>query len=445
MSKNVNRRSFVKGAATVGTGFWVSGIAPKTWAQSKSPNEKVNIAGVGVGGRGAGDVGSVSRENIVALCDVDWGRAGDTFNRFDKAKKFKDYRVMLDKMEKEIDAVVVATPDHMHAPVSLNAMRRGLHCYTEKPLTWSLEEAKLMAKVAKEKKLITQMGNQGSANSGFRQGVEMLQAGVLGEVRELIVWTNRPVWPQAVPTPPAETPPDNLAWDLWLGCAEKRPYSSKYLPFAWRGWYDFGTGALGDMACHTVNLAYRGLKLTEPTKIESESTKLFDESYPAGAKITTYYPEREGLPPLKMTWYEGQMRPPADVMPKELLPANGKIPGSGLLAVGSKGYMFSPDDYGAKQDWHPGELAEVSVPRTLPRSRGHHYEWIARIKDSSQPMPYSNFEIAGPFTASMLLGNLSVRLGKTIMWDAEKVKATNAPEAEPLIRRKYRNGFGIEA
>jgi len=378
----------------------------------------------------------VASENIVALCDVDLNRSKGARERYPDVPFYTDYRELLDEMEGKVDAVTVSTPDHMHAPIALNAMERGIHCYCEKPLTWSVWEAREMARVAKEKGLATQMGNQGTARDGFRRGVEFLQLGGLGEVSEVHVWTNRPVWPQALATPSGSPEvPATLHWDEWLGVAPERDYHPAYLPFKWRGWYDFGAGALGDMACHTVNLAYMGLDLGAPTHVSAESTELFKDSFPAGSRITFDFPARGKRAAVKLFWYDGTTRPAADIL------GGRPIPGSGCLIIGSRGKMFSRDDYGAKQSLEmtlsTGLIeAMARIEPSLPSSPGHHKEWLAACRGEGQAL--SNFAHAGPFTEAILLGNLAVRLGKPIEWDAVNLKAKGLPEADPLIRRKYR-------
>lgn len=400
--------------------------------------EKLNVASIGVGGRGGGNTQGISGENLVAICDVDLQRAAGARNKFPHARFFTDYRELLDEFGDRLDALAVSTPDHMHAPIAIAAMERGIHCYCEKPLTWSIEEAREMARLAREKSLVTQMGNQGTSAGGFRAGVEALRAGVIGPVREVHVWTNRPVWPQAVETPVEEVPvPNHLSWDLWLGCAAEREYHPSYLPFKWRGWYDFGTGALGDMACHTVNLPYMGLELGAPTSAVAETTELFADSYPAGAKVVFEFPERGEKPAVTLNWYEGKVRPSAELMPGR------DLPGSGCLIIGEAGRMFSADDYGSRQEIVLDDGSEPVTPEhSLPRSPGHHAEWIAAIRGEG-PAPMSNFLHAGPFTEAVLVGDLAMRIGGRIEWDATEMRAKDRPEAGALIRRGYRDGFGI--
>ncbi|MEW6074042.1 MAG: Gfo/Idh/MocA family oxidoreductase [Planctomycetota bacterium] len=440
MARRIDRRNFLVGAGAAGAGLWMAGGAPRAARRAvrqEAAAEKLSIAGVGVGGRGWANMQAVGGENVIALCDVDRQMAASAIERFPDARFFFDYRELLEAMGDQLDAIVVSTPDHMHAPVAAAAMKRGLHVYCEKPLTWSIEEARVLATLAREKGLVTQMGNNGTAADGFRAGVEVLQAGVLGAVSEVHVWTNRPIWPQAIPTP-AETPPvpDSLHWYLWLGGAPDRPYHPAYHPFAWRGWYDFGTGALGDMACHTMNLPVLGLRLDAPTRVEAKSTPLFDDSYPAGCRITYDFPARGDRGPLTFTWYDGSMSPPPGIL------GDREVPGSGCLVVGERGSLFSPDDNGMAHELlaKPGEVL-TPPPPSLPRSPGHHAEWLAACRGEGQTL--SHFGHAGPFTETVLLGNLALRVGKPIVWDSAALRATSSPEADALIRRAYRRGFSI--
>jgi len=432
MTRSIDRRTFLQSSAAAGAAAWMGG-SPRAAAR----REKLAIAAFGAGGRGGANVGQMAGENVVALCDVDDQRAAGAIGKFPDARYFNDYRELLAVMGDQLDAVIVSTPDHMHAPIAMAAMKRGLHVYCEKPLTWSIEEARLLAIVAEKQGLVTQMGNNGTAAAGFRAGVEALRAGVLGTVSEVHVWTNRPVWPQAIPTP-TETPPvpKHIDWYLWLGGAPDRPYHPSYLPFNWRGWYDFGCGALGDMACHTMNLPFQGLELDAPTRVVAESTELFDDSFPAGSRITYDFPARGDRAALKLIWHDGSMAPPEGVL------GDRKPSGSGCLIVGERGSMYSPDDYGRKQELIPNEGEKLGYPEPwLPRSPGHHAEWLAACRGEGEAM--SSFRHAGPFTETVLLGVVALRAGKPILWDPVRMKAKGCPEADPFIRRDYRPGFSI--
>ena len=437
----MKRRAFLKITSSVLVSFQVvpryvlgQGLTP--------PSEKLNIAGIGIGGQGGGVLNDMKSENIVALCDVDWTKAAGTFRNFPKAERFKDYRVMLEK-RKDIEAVVVATPDHMHAPISLAALRAGKHVYVEKPMAHSIEEARLMTQVARETGLVTQMGNNGHAGEGLRLTREWIQAGVIGPVREVHGWTDRPGkwWKQPATRPQEQLPvPADLDWDLWLGAAAERPYSKVYHPFAWRGWFDFGTGALGDMAVHNLDPAFYALDLGAPSAAESQSSPLGSESYPAWQIITFEFPARAARPAVKMVWYDGGKLPakPADLADEADLGDNG------ILFLGEKGTMLCGGWSGAPRLF-PAKRREdfQAPPKTIPRSIGHRPEWIQACKDKKPEDAKAGFAYSGPFTEALLVGNLATRLQRRIDWDAGRMQARNAPEAEGLIRQRSRPGFGI--
>lgn len=441
----MKRRDFLRSAALSGAGLLILKDSRSVW--SYQANEKLNIAFVGAGGQGGGLIRAFSGlgHNVVALCDVDEQRAADSFRRFPNAKKYHDFRRMLDEMHKEIDAVVVATPDHTHAVASVAAMRLGKHVYCEKPLTWSIYEARVMREVAAKYKVATQMGNQGTASGGLRQGVEVIQSGAIGDIREVHVWSNRPIWPQGMDRPKDEPPvPPHLKWDLWVGPAPYRPYHPSYLPFVWRGWCDFGTGALGDMGCHTMNLPVMALKLHEVIRdgktivVEAETSGCNGESYPNWSIVRYEFPARGKLPPVKLTWYDGGKKPSPDLLMGQ------EMPGSGCIMIGEKGILFAPGDSGDSWRLLPADKFKDYRPPepTLPRSPGHHREWIEACKGG--PAAMSNFvDYASYLTEIVLLGNLAIRLGKRIEYDAKRMKAKGCPEADPLIRREYREGWTL--
>ena len=427
-------------------------------------NDRVNVACIGVGGKGDSDSSDAAGcgGNIVALCDVDTNTLDHKSKQFPKAKRFQDYRKLLDEMGKDIDAVTVSTPDHHHGLAALRAMNLGKHCFCQKPLVQTVYEARQMRKVAAEKKLATQMGNQGSAENGLRRAVEVIQAGVIGKPVELHVWTNRPIWPQGLDRPEGEDPvPANLNWDCWLGPAADRPFKKDvYHTFKWRGWYDFGTGALGDMACHTVNMPFRALKLGYPKVVECElASRLYPETFPKTSRIRFEFPEREGLPPLKFWWYDGNpneafkpIRPPTEAV-KEIITSMGKLPEAGALVIGEKGKLFSPDDYGAQffvamkgqDEMQQGNnnAACKAVPQSIPRSPGHMQEWFRMMKEGTPA--YSNFDIAAYLTEIILLGCVALRLGEGVRmdWDGPNMKSTNLPDAERFVRRQNRAGWEL--
>ncbi|MBU6398726.1 MAG: Gfo/Idh/MocA family oxidoreductase [Verrucomicrobia bacterium] len=426
-------------------------------------NDKINLACVGVMGKGDSDTRGMARigGNLVGLCDVDQGHLDRKAQQFPQAKLYRDYRKMLEELDQSIDAVTVSTPDHCHAVVTATALRMGKHVFCQKPLTQTVYEARLVRQLAAEKKLATQMGNQGSAGSGLRRAVEVVQAGVIGSVSELHVWSNRPIWPQGLNRPEGEDPvPPALDWNQWIGPAPMRPYKAGvYHPFKWRGWCNFGTGALGDMACHTVNMPFRALKLGYPNVVEcEEASQTFPETYPKTSRIRFEFPEREGLAPLKFWWYDGnpgdkQVHPlrPNPELTKEIVEMQGKLPGSGCLLVGDKGKLFSPDDYGSQffvllkgeNEFTSGNnhAAAKAVPQTIPRSPGHNEEWFRMIRDGTPA--YSNFAIAAYLTEIILLGCIALRVGvgKRMDWDGPSMKSPNLPEAEQFVRRHNREGF----
>jgi len=456
-----NRREFLQtsSVAVAGVGYWVA--AQDAWAESKSPNEKINFASIGGGGKGSSDcrdAGTIG--NMIAICDVDDKRAADSFKAFPKAKRYKDYREMLEKEEKNIDAVTVSTPDHSHAPASVMAMRMGKHCFCQKPLTHTVYEARLMKKIAAEKGLATQMGNQGTSHHGLREAVEVIQSGGIGKVREAHIWTNRPVWPQATEailkhkgvhaalhgangssgTPSA---PPHMAWDLWLGPAPYRPYDPIYAPFSWRGWWDFGTGALGDMACHTANMAFMALNLGYPTSFQAVSAETNSETYQAWSTITFEFPARGDMPPVKFVWYDGTKRGQRNLPSKEIT-GDLKISSSGSLLIGDKGMLYSPNDYGSAYKLLPEEKFEgyEKPAPSLSRSPGHFKEFAIACKGGPKAM--SNFDYAAALTETVLLGNLAVRAGgKKVMWDGPNMKATNWEEGAQLVKTDYRNGWKL--
>jgi predicted dehydrogenase len=426
------RREFLKTAALTGLGIWVADSAR---GQDKSPNERVNFACIGVKGKGESDTADAARlGNVVAICDVDENRLNEAAQLYPNARKYTDYRKMLDEMGKQIDAVTVSTPDHHHVHAAAAAMHLGKHCFCQKPLTHSIYEARYLGDLARKKKVATQMGNQGTANSDMRHSAALVRAGALGTVTEVHIWTNRPIWPQGGPRPAPATVPSTLHWDIWLGPAPERPYAEGYHPFAWRGWWDFGTGALGDMACHTVNLPYMALDLRNPTSVEAKTSGTNKDSYPNWSVIRFEFPATATRPALTMTWYDGGKTPPQDLLP------DAKFQDSGSLIIGEKGKLYTPGDYGDGGKMIDGvDAGNV----TYPESPGHFEEFVAAIK-TGKPAT-SNFpDYSGPLTETILLGNLAVWAeGKKIAWDAKEMKATNAPEVSEIIRPKYRKGYAL--
>jgi hypothetical protein len=462
------RRRFLYYSAFAAAGAAAFPAIGKPRPRIPGSGEKLRIGCVGAGGKGKSDIRDCSSEEIVAICDADEHQAEEARKAHPNAKFYQDWREMLEKEEKNIDAVTVSIPDHSHALVASAAIKMGKHVYCQKPLTQTVYEARYLRKLAKDYKVVTQMGNQGSSEDGLRRAVEVVQAGVIGPVKQIHVWTNRPIWPQGITRPPGEDPvPANFKWDMWLGPAPERPFKQDvYHPFKWRGWFDFGTGALGDMACHTANMPFRAAKLGYPRLIELvDHSELNPDTYPKTAKIRFVFPPREGLPETEFFWYDGNpkddsvkpLRPPEDLT-KSIRDMNDKVPDSGCLLIGEKGQLFSPDDYGARFFVKLNDEKELtngmdhealkSVPITLPRNHlakdndtRQHLEWIAACKGG--PTPYSQFEIAAYLTEIILLGCVALRVGKALEWDGPKMRATNAPEAAHFVKREYRKGFRL--
>ncbi len=459
MSHRTNRRQFLQTSAAASIGFWVAGGVRAQ--ESKSPNERIAMASIGLYNKGDSDSKDAGNNgDMVAICDVDENYLNRGRRTFPKAKAFTDFRQMLDEMGKSIDAVTVSTPDHTHAAAALMAMRMGKHCYCQKPLTHSIYEARLMAEVARQQKVATQMGNQGTAESTLRRAAAAIKSGVLGPVKEVHVWTNRPVWPQGIPRPePAECgPPGFLNWDLWLGPAAPRPYAKGYHPFNWRGWWDFGTGALGDMACHTVNMPFMALNLRDPEAVQAVTSGHNQDSYPNQSTIAFDFPARDERPALKLYWYDGGNRPNAPVyeemkelFKEEIEQTRQRNPDddyleSGCIVVGEKSTLFSPGDYAQKKQKLSGGEPLPEVEFTA--SPGHFEEWIRAIKGGEPAV--SNFpDYAGALTETILLGNLAVWVatdgeGPKVEWDAKNLCCRNIQGLEPIIKPTYRPGYTLD-
>jgi predicted dehydrogenase len=434
----LSRRGFISGAAAAFT------IVPRHvlgGAGNTAPSEKLNIAGIGVGGRGAGDIGEVSSENIVALCDVDWRNAAGTFKKYPKAGQYRDFRKMLDKEDKNIDAVVVATPDHTHAVATMMAIKMGKHVYCEKPLAHDIFEVRKVTEAAREAKVATQLGNQGQASEGTRLVCEFIWDDAIGPVREVHSWCNRPISPRGIDRPKDTPPvPEGLSWDLWLGTAQERPYHPCYLPFSWRGWWDFGTGVLGDIGCHQFAPIFRALKLECPTSVEACSSGVNSETAPLASIVRYEFPARGDMPPVKLTWYDGGLMPPR---PAELEDGRRYGGADSNLYVGDKGKML-----GHRLIPEARMKEYKKPPTTLPRSPGHHKEWLLACKGG--PPAGSNFELSGPMAEVVLLGNIAVRMGQQLYekglklyYDGPNMRITNMPEANKYIRREYRKGWTL--
>jgi predicted dehydrogenase len=465
MKRQSNRRDFLKQSTAATAGFWVATRAAKA---SNSPNEKFNAACIGCGGMGEGDTSDTANHgaNIVALCDVDDAKASPSYNKFPGAKRFHDFREMFDKMHKEIDIVTVSTPDHTHAVASMMAIKYGKHTFTQKPLTHDAYEARALTEAAARYGVCTQMGNQGTSENGLREAVEVVQSGGIGPVREVHVWTNRPVWPQGIDAilkvqavssalhgeVKRPSVPSTLQWDLWLGTSPKRPYDPIYMPFNWRGWLDWGTGALGDMACHTANMAFMACNLGYPTSLEAEVSEYNPETFPMWSVVRYEFPERANprggtMPPLKWTWYDGGKNKPAWVGKKLKELAHGHdIPGSGSLIIGDKGTLFSPNDYGAQYVLLPEADFGGYKPPTpwIPRANGDHKgEWFRAIRENKPEIAMSNYAYSGALTETVVLGCVALRARKRIDWDGPNMKITNDADANQFLKREYRKGWTL--
>ncbi len=462
-----SRRKFIKNAGMVAAGFTIvpRSVLGKGYVP---PSDKVNVAGVGIGGRGGGVVEALKSQNIVALCDVDDVRAASMYSKYPKAARYRDFRKMLEQ-SKDIDAVVVATPDHTHAVIALAAMQLGKHVYVEKPLTHNIYEARLLTKAARQYKVVTQMGNQGSSMDGTRETQEILDAGFIGDVTRFHVWTNRPVWPQGVPTPAGKLEiPKELDWDLWLGPAKYRDYNKGYHPFSWRGWWDFGTGSLGDMGCHFLDTPFLALKLGYPVGAEASAAEVWSgtdpmDSCPPASIVHVYFPTRGEMPPVEMVWYDGGLKP---ARPEELGPNEpfGTWDG-GVLFEGTKGKLLC-EIFGGNPQLLPTKLNKhfKKPDPVLPRIKeSHQMSWIKGITDGTPTA--SNFDFAGPFTEAVLMGNLAVRChvlrtlkpdkkhgdwdpydfpGRVRLdWDGENMRVTNLELANNFVTREYRKGWEI--
>jgi predicted dehydrogenase len=427
MTHRITRRQFTRqslAAAGLSFGVWSSRSA----VASRAAGEKLGIAYVGTSGQAGFSIDNLRGENTVALCDIDDRYLDSAATQFPQAKKYNDFRKMLE--QKDIDAVVVCTPDHIHAPATLAALRLGKHVYCEKPLTHTVEEARLVAETAAKHKVATQMGTQIHAGDNYRRVVEIIQSGAIGKVAEIHTWAGRE-WGGG--ERPKDTPeaPKLLHWELWLGPAPVRPYHPTYLPRNWRKWWDFGGGNLNDMACHHMDLPFWAVGLRHPTTIEAEGPPLHPETCPLGLTVRYEHAARGDQPAVKLTWYDGTQ------IPREI--HGVRTGGGGNLFVGDKGMMYA--DYGGYRLYPEKEFADYNRPKeTIPRSIGHHAEWVKAAKEGTPTT--CNFDYAGALTEAVLLGTVSYRCGKKLTWDPKKLSA-GVPEAEPFLRKKYRAGWGI--
>lgn len=448
--KNISRRNFLKTGAIAAAGLTIvpGSVLGKSFGHTV-PSDKLNIAGIGVGGMGRRNLANMNTENIVALCDVDWGYADKTFKDYPQAKRFKDWRVMFDEMGKSIDAIMVATPDHTHAGVTAHAITLGKHCYTQKPLTHSVYESRLLTKLAKKYKVATQMGNQGNSFDWCRQIAEWIQAGIIGDVYEVHCWTDRPIWPQGLMQPKdAPKCPKTLDWDLFIGPAQKRPYNPVYTPWNWRGWWDFGTGALGDMACHILHPVFKALQLGYPTKVQGSSTALLTDCAPQAQMVTYVFPARGKkdkvkLPEVTVTWYDGGLTPPR---PEGLEPGKSlNDQGGGAIFYGTKDTLVC-GCYGVNPYLLSGREPKVPA-RARKVELSHGKDWVRACKENKEnrTLTNSDFSEAGPFNEMVVMGVLGVRLqglNKTLEWDGANMRFTNIGPDE-TIRIMIEDGFSV--
>jgi predicted dehydrogenase len=466
--KIASRRNFLKNVSIAGAGFF---IVPRhvLGRGFVAPSDKLNIAGIGVGGKGQSDLAGFAvspKANVAFLCDVDDRQATRSVQKFPQAKRYKDFREMLDKEHKQIDAVSVSTPDNTHAVAAVAAMQLGKHVYVQKPLTHDIYEARMLTEAAKRYKVVTQMGNQGASGDGVRQMQEWYNAGLIGDATALYIWTNRPVWPQGMGYPKGqEEVPKELDWNLWLGPAQMQDYHSGFVPFSWRGYWAFGTGALGDMGCHLIDPAFKTVGLGYPSEVECSQVSIYEkmwtadyfpESCPAASSIKLKFPGKDGKPDVRMYWMDGGIRPerPDELGPDELF---GDRDGGGVLIVGTKGKMMC-ETYGANPKLLPTSLRkEANVPKTLARvPEGHYVQWVnACLAGYGQKEVSSPFEYAGPLTETILMGNLALRSWnikkgndfpgrKKLLWDAANMKITNFDDANQFVKREYRNGWEVK-
>ncbi|MFO0938218.1 MAG: Gfo/Idh/MocA family oxidoreductase [Gemmataceae bacterium] len=468
MSRNLSRRRVLQLGSLGTLGYFFTGSATSV-VKAYGAADRLRVAGVGVGGKGSGDIEQAGKfMDVVGLCDIDDGRLGKRAESWPSAKKYNDFRKLIDEMAREIDAVVVSTPDHHHAPAAMRAMAAGKHVYVQKPLTHTPTEARKMREMAAKMKVCTQMGNQGSALNGLRRAAELVQSGILGNVKEVHVWTNRPFkyWKQApdlVSRPKEANVPKTVHWNEWLGAAPERPYAVNkdgkpaYHPHDWRGYWDFGTGALGDMACHTSNMAFRALSLTDPIAVNAEAGKINPETYPAWATIHYHFPKRGDKVACTLHWYEGakdgmRVLPPEHLF-KGLLKPNEKLSDSGSMLIGDKGVLFSPNDYGAQFWLYPKDKFEgvqTKKPESGPMGVDGDVdvqmkkEWTDAIKAGKPELASSNFDFSARLTETMLLGNIAVRFaGERLEWDAANMKFSNNASASKLVSKEYRKGWEL--
>ncbi len=434
----ITRRKMLRDSVLGSAGLWLGGSALA--AGSNSPNEKLNIACIGLGNQGNANLGLVSSQNIVGLCDVDSARTAKYAAKYPKAKTYADFRVMLDQIDKEIDAVVVTTPNHSHATIAIDAMRRGKHCYCEKPLAHSIHEVREMQRVAKEQKVVTQMGTQNHAGENYRRTVELIQSGAIGDVKQVHVWFGKPGgwrrYQHVVDRPSSPQPiPKTLNWDLWVGPAPMQNFHPCYHPHDWHYWWDFGNGTLGNMGCHYMDLIFWSLNLQYPTTVETKGPELHPDSTPFWLDCHWQFPARDSMPPVEVIWYHGRNTP------QPVLDLGGPNWAAGILFVGELGMLAA--DYNKRVLMPEEKYVGFKPPeKSIPDAIGNHrMEWYEACKGNGETL--CHFDYAAPLTETILLGNLAFRAGKKIEWDAEAMQVVNAPEAAKYLQREYRSGWTL--
>lgn len=450
-NKQSNRRDFIATASTT----MVLSAATLGMNGHTAPNDKLNIAGIGVGGKGADDLRNLQSENIVALCDADDRSAAGSYKRFPNAKKYKDFRVLFDEMENEIDAVNVATPDHNHAVIAIQAIQRKKHIFCQKPLCHSIWETRMITEAARKEGVITQMGNQGHSSDEIRELKEWIADGAIGEIKEVFAWSDRPVggdpWSDFdVVARPKDTPPvpDGLDWDLWLGPVKYRPYHPTYCPTKWRSWLDFGTGAIGDMGCHIMDPAFYALDLGAPEYVEAATThwepEIASETYPRASIVRFKFPKRGNRPAVFLSWYDGRLMPPTP----DILSPKVDLGGNGAMFVGQDGVILHGSHGASNLRILPEEKnksykrPEPSIPRVKGGSGGHAADWVRACKDGKPSS--ANFEYGGPLTEMALLGVMALRVkNQRLYWDSENLKVKGVSECDPIIHPEFRDGWTL--
>jgi len=481
MKTTISRRGFIKSSAVATTSlFWIAPSRVIAGMGHIAPSDKLNIAGIGIGSKGGVNLKNMSSENIVALCDIDWNYAKGCFDTYPGAKRFYDFRKMFDEMGKSIDAVVIATPDHTHAVSALAAMQLGKHVYVQKPLTHSVYESRFLLEASRRYKVVTQMGNEGHSSASVSEVCEWIWNGTIGEVTSVDAWTDRPIWPQNFMRPNVgQWKPDHIDWDLFIGPAAMRPYHNVYHPWNWRGWWDFGTGALGDMACHVLDVVFSALKLGHPSSVQASSSAFNTECAPMSSIIFYEFPKREkagkiNMPAVSVTWYDGGLHPkrPASLLDGTEL-GEGK---NGIIFHGTKGDLICGAYGGSYKLLPEDKFKSHSKPAASLRrvETSHEMDFVRACKESpdNRVLPLSNFEYAGPLNEMVVMGNLAVRLKsleKRLAWDGEAMRITNlSPDdvisitngipdqkpnpvkinaiqaAEEYIRHTYRSGWKLE-